>query len=93
MKHGVFKMKKFALLGAIAISALMVGCTSTETRDCADKGDCKPALCEDAANCNPADCTKEKCPKKAACPSEAKACPTGDKVACGPDCTKPCCAS
>ena len=76
-------MNKLALLGVVAISALMVGCSSTQSRDCADKGDCKPALCADAANCDPANCDKAKCAGKAeACSSEAKACASEKKADC-----------
>ncbi len=90
-------MKKIALFSVIALSALMVGCSSTETRDYDAEACDTAALCEDAANCDPSTCEKPNCPKKAeacatkatkaaGCPSEAK------KAACGTDCTKPCCS-
>ena len=86
------KMKKIALFSIVALSALMVGCSSTQTRDC-DGQACDTAQCEDAANCDTSTCEKPSCDKKAACPTGAKACPTGAKKACDADCTKPCCAT
>lgn len=81
--NGVKPMKKVILLSAIAISALMVGCSSTETRECDGNADCKPALCEDAANCDPSKCDKPDCAKKAqACADGAKACPSEAKADC-----------
>ena len=81
-------MKKITLFSVIAFSALMVGCSSTQSRDNAkcDLKACDTKQCDDAANCDPSKCDKPECPK------QAKACPTGAK-ACGADCTKPCCAS
>ena len=92
--HGVFIMKKIALFSVIALSALMVGCTSTQTRDCDGKACDDAQVCADPANCDASKCEKPDCAKKAAaCPTgAAKACPTGAKAACGDDCTKPCCA-
>ncbi|MBL4699467.1 MAG: hypothetical protein JKX70_11610 [Phycisphaerales bacterium] len=78
-------MKKIALFSVIALSALMVGCSSTETRDYDSEA------CDTAA--------KEACAteaKAAACPTEGmKKMDCADdmkKMDCGKDCTKPCCA-
>ena len=82
-------MKKFALLGAMALTALMVGCSSTQTRDdaCADKPSCTATACthENTAfkcpNCKPGEPCCAGCAKKAAemCPDckgkAAMACP------------------
>lgn len=81
-------MKKVILLSAIAISALMVGCSSTETRDdaCASQAATCPdgAKC-DQAKCDKASCDKANCAKKAqACADGAKACPSAAKAC--PDC-------
>lgn len=67
-------MKKIALFSVIALSALMVGCSTTQTRECDSSKPCDPASCTDTANCDPSSCDKPACPKKgAACPTEAKA--------------------
>ena len=73
-------MKKIALFSIVALSALMVGCSSTQTRDCDDNA-CGTAQCADAANCESSTCEKASCEKKA-CPADcAKAC-CADKAAC-----------
>lgn len=78
------KMKKIALFSVIALSALMVGCSSTQKCDTDSKA-CGTAQCG-TADCDPSTCEKPGCDKKAACP-------LGAKKACGADCTKPCCAN
>jgi hypothetical protein len=85
-------MKRVFLFGAIAISTLMVGCSSTETRDCDTKACDKAAICADAAKCNPADCDKEKCTEGVkACASEGKSDCCGS---CGGDeAAKECCGT
>ncbi len=53
-------MKKIALIGIAAVSALMVGCSSTQCRDGDNCGsDCKDACC--MKECNHANSTFE-CP-------------------------------
>ncbi len=99
-------MNKIALFSVIAVSALMVGCSSTQTRS--DNGSMEGMK----------ECNMEKGDQAKACPTEAKKkmdcgkmggkkgmdCDKmggkkdcgkmGDKKAmdCGPDCTMPCCA-
>jgi len=69
-------MNKIALFGALAISALLVGCSSTQTCD-TDNKMCNTAQCADGADCDPSNCDKANCKKG------AKMCKDG--------CTKPCC--
>lgn len=79
MKNGIK-----ALFGAALISCIMIGCESTQTRNCPDKGNCDPSQCE-TANCDPSSCEEANCPLK------AKACADG-AMTCEAGCTKPCCA-
>ena len=68
--------KKFAFFGLVAVSALMIGCSSTQ---CRDGGDCASA-CGDKAAC----CGSEACGDKP-CGGEGKACCGscgGEKKAC-----------
>jgi hypothetical protein len=99
--------KKFALIGLVAASAMLIGCSSTQCRDggtCGDKEACCGTCggeCGDKA-CNHANSTFE-CPNcepgKPCCADCAKKmaemCPdcASHAKTCGPDCKKPCCAS
>lgn len=80
-------MKKFALIGIVALSAMMVGCSSTQCRDggtCADKSACK------------GDCGGD-CEGKCAGSCEGKACAHANSTfKCpNPECSasSPCCAN
>ena len=78
--------KKFALIGLVAASALLIGCSSTQSRDgdaCGDKAACCGTCGGDEAK---GDCC-------GTCGGAEHAHEHGDKKVCGPDCTKPCCAS
>jgi len=98
-------MKKMALIGLVAVSALMVGCSSTQCRDGSDCGDCDSkceTACETACNHTNTtfECANADCKPGAACCGDcakkmAEMCPDCAKHAktCGPDCTKPCCAT
>ncbi len=67
-------MKKFALIGIVALTAFAAGCSSTQCREnscdddmaaCMDKSQCAPANCEmkdcDPAKCKMKDCDPAKC--------------------------------
>ena len=64
---------KFALIGLVAVSAMMIGCSSTQ---CRDKSDCGTA-CADKAAC----CGSEKCSTDAGCAE--KPCDAEKKACCG----------
>jgi len=89
-----------ALLGAALVSCIMIGCESTQTRDC-DGGACDTTQC-DPSSCDGKACDKESCPKAKECKEGCtKAC-CADKQACAhpnstfscPNCTDGnyCCA-
>jgi hypothetical protein len=88
--------KKFALIGLVAASAMLIGCSSTQCRD----GDTCATGCSDKAACTDKGECCGTCGGK--CGTEAKeccgTCGGGDHghdhgaKACGPDCKKPCCA-
>lgn len=78
--------KKFALIGLVAVSAMMIGCSSTQCRDgdtCAEKTAC-------CGNCADGEAKGQCC---GTCAGDKHAHSHGEKKACGPDCAKPCCAS
>ncbi len=78
-------MNKIALFGVLAFSALMVGCSSTQTCD-TDNKMCNTAQCADGADCDPSNCDKADCKKG------AKVCTDGAQD-CKDGCSKPCCES
>lgn len=89
--------KKFALIGLVAASAMLIGCSSTQCRDGGTCGD-KEACCGTCGGEAKGECC-------GTCGSEAKTeccgtCGGGEAhghdhgaKTCGPDCKKPCCAS
>lgn len=87
---------KFALIGLVAASAMLIGCSSTQCRDgdtCATGEAACCGSCQSEKDCSCGACGADKESCCGTCGGGEHAHDHGDKKVCGPDCTKPCCAS